>query len=316
MTTFSPPTPTLTHAETAWLETAVPVFATIAVMLLFALLLRGRLRAMLAGMLLTRAAGRQHAAIDPALMWVASIASETQLLAICLAVATGLIAVLSVLAPLFLAVLLAGPLTALIVWGLLWALETRYRSRLDTALPAAVGRLQAQLRGGSGFQLALEKVLEDMPVGPLREEWSFLIARLGTPLTGGTLATPQVICAALLVQTPSPRHAAFLSHVEVALGQPHDVLVARVQAAYEALQHAEQRRSAASTELAQMRYSGIAISMAGLAMALYLVVTQQQRFQVAYQGLLGTVVGGVVIAALVLPLVGGFFLSRADDLDY
>jgi hypothetical protein len=155
-----------------------------------------------------------------------------------------------------------------------------------------------------------------MPDGPLKSEWEFFESRLGTPLGSGSLATPQVIAAALLAQTPSPRHATLLGHIEVALHQPHDVLVQRVQAAYEALQHAEQRRSAANTELAQMRYSGIAISLAGLTMALYLLVTQHERFQVAYQGLLGTAVGVIVVAALLLPLVGGFFLSLAEDLDY
>lgn len=316
MNQIAAPPPTLTHAETAWIAQAVPLFLTVGTILLFSLLLRGRLRAALAAMLLNRAAGQQRAVIDPALIWVAPIASETTLLGICLVSVSALIVLLSSLAPLFVAIVLAGPLTALLVWVCLWALEQRYTAALDQVLPAAVGRLQAQLRGGSGFQLALHKVLEDMPAGPLASEWQFFETRLGIPLGGGMLATPQVIASALLAQTPSPRHATLLSHLEVALAQPHDVLVQRVQAAYEALQHAEQRRSAASTELAQMRYSGIAISLAGLTMALYLLLTQHERFQVAYQGLLGTAVGAVMVTALLLPLVGGFFLSQADDLDY
>ncbi|HWQ13900.1 MAG TPA: hypothetical protein VNL77_13965 [Roseiflexaceae bacterium] len=313
-----PTTPTITHPETAWVAQAVPVFLTIGTILLITLLLRGKRRAALGAMLLRRAASQQRDVVDPVLVWAVPITSETTLLGICLVTACTLVVVLTGLAPFFVALVLAGPLTAVIVWGALWAMERRYVAALDAALPAAVGRLQAQLRAGSGFQHALQKLLRDMPAGPLMAEWSFLQARLGAPLSGphGALATPQVLAAALLAQTPSQRHAAFLAHLEVALGQPHDVLVQRVQAAYEALQHAEQRRSAANTELSQMRYSGIAISLAGLTMALYLFATQQERFQTAYQGALGAIVGCVVVAALLLPLVGGFFLSQADDLDY
>lgn len=308
--------PTVTHAETAWLVTAAPLFLTVGVILLFALLLRGRLRAALAALLMRRAAGRQRTAIDQALIWAPQIAGETQLLGVCLLATCAIILGLSRLAPLFVAVVLAGPAAALLIWMALWALERRYVARLDSALPAAVGRLEAQLRGGSGLQTALQKVLADMPAGPLRDEWLFLVMKLGTPLGTSTLATPQHVVAALLAQTPSQRHAALLGHLEVALEQPHSAMVQRVRAAYVALQAAEQRRSTALTELAQMRYSGIAISLAGLTMALYLFATQQQRFAVAYQGVIGALVGAVVVTALLAPLVGGFFLSQAGDLDY
>lgn len=308
--------PTVTHAETAWLATAVPLFLTVSIILAFALLLRGRLRTALATFLLRRAASRQRLAIEPALIFVLPIASEGQLLGICLLSAGGLIVALSRIAPLFVAVVLAGPATALLIWLLLWVLEQQYVARCDGALPAAVGRLEAQLRGGSGLQTALQRVLVDMPAGPLQGEWQFLVTRLGTPLGAGTLATPHHVVAALLGQTPSQRHATFLGHLEMALEQPHSAMVQRVRAAYVALQAAEQRRSAANTELSQMRYSGIAISLAGLTMALYLFVTQQQRFAVAYQGVLGTLVGAVVVTALLAPLVGGYLLSQASDLDY
>jgi hypothetical protein len=94
------------------------------------------------------------------------------------------------------------------------------------------------------------------------------------------------------------------------------VLIKRVQAAYTALHAAEQRRSQASTELSQMRYSGIAIGLAGIGMAAYLALTQWKRFTLAYQGPLGLVVGIVVGAVLIAPFIGGFLLSRADELDY
>jgi hypothetical protein len=89
-----------------------------------------------------------------------------------------------------------------------------------------------------------------------------------------------------------------------------------VQAAYTALHAAEQRRSQASTELSQMRYSGMAIGGAGLFMASYLALTQWERFVAAYTGPLGIVAGPIVGLVLLAPFVGGFLLSRADDLDY
>lgn len=312
----NPPTPTLTHHDTAWLATAVPLFMTVGIILLFSVLWQGRLRTMITAVLVQRAAGKQRGAVDPALVWAPPIASETRLLAICVITLTAMVVGLSTMAPLFVAVILAGPVAAIAIWALLWLLEQQYRSKLDSALPAAVGRLEAQLRGGSGLQTALQRVLVDMPGGPLRAEWSFIVAKLGTPLYSHTLATPANVVEALLVQTPSPRHATFLGHLEMALEQPHSAMVQRVRAAYIALQAAEQRRSTANTELSQMRYSGIAISLAGLTMALYLLLTQQQRFAVAYQGLLGTLVGAVVVAALLAPFVGGYFLSQAEDLDY
>ncbi len=189
--------------------------------------------------------------------------------------------------------------------------------------PRSTGHCQPPLggwarssRSGSGIQPALEKVVSDMPGGPLRAEWSYIIAHFGTPLAGGALATPQQVVAALAAQTPSRRHAAFLGHMEVALTQTHDVLIRRVQAAYTALHAAEQRRSQASTELSQMRYSGMAIGGAGLFMASYLALTQWQRFVAAYTGPLGLPVGIVMAVVLIAPFVGGFLLSRADELDY
>jgi len=129
-------------------------------------------------------------------------------------------------------------------------------------------------------------------------------------------ARKQFVVAALLAQTPSRRHAALLGHMEVALAQTHDVLIKRVQAAYTALHAAEQRRSQASTELSQMRYSGFAIGLAGTGMAAYLALTQWQRFTLAYQGPIGLVAGVIVGSVLIAPFIRGFLLSRADDLDY
>jgi hypothetical protein len=311
----------ITHPETAWIANAVPLLLTVAIILLVTLLLRGKLRAALHTYLVQRAAkGIGGAAREPLvptpLLWTPPITTEGRLLTFCLIAVLILLAVLSQLVPLFVAIVLAGPATAVLLWLLLWMQEQRYIATLDRALPAAVGRLGAQLRAGSGIQPALEKVVTDLAAGPLKAEWTYIIAHFGTPLAGSALATPQQVVAALAAQSPSRRHAAFLGHMEVALGQTHDVLIRRVQAAYAALHAAEQRRSQASTELSQMRYSGMAIGGAGLFMAGYLALTQWQRFVAAYTGPLGLVVGSIMAVVLLAPFVGGFLLSRADELDY
>jgi len=306
----------ITHPETAWIATAVPLWFTVATMLLVTLLLRGRLRAALHTYLEQRAARGRMSPVETPLLWIPPITGESTLLACCLSAALAVLVVLSKIVPLFIAMILAGPATALLTWLLLWMQEQKYVNALDRALPAAIGRLGAQLRAGSGIQPALEKVVADMPAGPLKAEWTYIIAHFGMPLAGGLLATPQQVVAALAVQSPSRRHAALLGHLEVALGQTHDVLIRRVQAAYTALHAAEQRRSQASTELSQMRYSGIAIGCAGLFMALYLALTQWKRFTLAYQGPIGLIAGLIVGTVLLAPFIGGFLLSRAEELDY
>jgi len=306
----------LTHPETAWIALAVPLCLTVAAVLGMSLLLRGKLRLALHMTLQRRAAKHRADTVDPALLWTPPIATESQLVTICLMGVLLVLVVLSRWLPLFVAIVLAGPMTALLIWGLLWWKEQQYRARLDRGLAAAVGRLGAQLRSGSGFPTALAKVVADLPAGPLTAEWIFLSHRIGVPLTGGKLATAAQATAALAAQTSSPRHATFLGHLEVALNQTHDVLITRVDAAYRALHAAEQRRSAAATELAQMRYSGIAIGLAGIGMAAYLACTQWQRFQAAYTGPLGIIAGPIVGMVLVAPIVGGLLLARADDVDY
>jgi hypothetical protein len=124
------------------------------------------------------------------------------------------------------------------------------------------------------------------------------------------------VVAALAAQTASHRHSTLLSHLSVAVGQPQDALARRCDAAYAALQASDRRRDEASTELAQMRYSGVAVGLAGLAMAAYLGATQWERVVAAYSTPLGAVVGSVVALALALPIVGGVLLARADDVDY
>jgi Flp pilus assembly protein TadB len=308
--------PAITHPETAWLALAVPLWMTVAAILLFSLLLRGKLRAALHAYLEQRAAKGRSESVPSALLWTPPVATEQQLLIFCLIAVLIVVIVLSSIIPVFIALVLAGPATAFLLWLLLWIREQQYTAALDRALPAAVGRLGTQLRSGSGIQPALEKVVADLPAGPLKAEWSYIIAYFGAPLPGGSLATPQQVVAALAAQSPSPRHATLLGHMEVALGQTHDVLIKRVQAAYSALHAAEQRRSSAATELAQMRYSGIAIGLAGVGMATYLALTQWKRFTLAYQGPIGLIAGFIVGSVLLMPFIGGFLLSRTDDVDY
>lgn len=197
------------------------------------------------------------------------------------------------------------------------AAEQRYRARLDAQLGAAVARLSALLGSGQGFQPALDRVLRDLdPATPLAQEWRWIAAHLGVPLVDGTLATAVRVVAALRDQTPSARHRALLDHLTIALDQTHDILTRRIAAAAQAIHAADRRASAAAAELAYMRYLGIAVGGAGLVMALYLAVTQWARMQVAYEGTLGLLIGGVVLTALLSPIVGGVLLSRTTDLDY
>lgn len=306
----------LTHPESAWIAQAVPLCITIATILLLTLLLRGRLRVALHALLERRALRNRTGSVPAALLWTPPIADEGRLLVVCVLAALAVLLLLQLLAPLFLALVLAGPLTALLIWALLWGCEQRYRAQLDRALPAAAGRLGTQLRSTNGIQPALSKVAGELPPGPLRAEWTFLVAKLGTPLPGGSVATPQQVVAALAAQTPTPRHASFLGHLEVALGQTHDVVIARVQAAYHALHAAEQRRSQAATELAMMRGSGLLIGVAGVVITAFMALSNWTRFVTAYQGPLGTIVGAVFVLLLLTPVISGVLFAQADDFDY
>ncbi|GIV96989.1 MAG: hypothetical protein KatS3mg057_1646 [Herpetosiphonaceae bacterium] len=306
----------LTHPETARWVLLVPQMLAVATLLVLILTLRGRLLAAARRLLISRAARARLGDVDPALIYLPATITATQFLIVCVVASLAILYLISRIGGLFVGILLSGPATALLIWAILWAFEQRYINALDRALPPAVSRLAALLAAGTGPQPALKQVMDDLPPGPLKAEWAFLIERLGTPLRDGTRATAPEIAAALALQTPSARHRGLLTHLEVALSQPQDVLVRRMQAAGNALYAAEQRRSAAATELAQVRYSGLAVGLAGLAMAMYLFVTQRERFEQAYAGAAGLAIGAIVIAALMAPIVAGVVLARADELDY
>jgi hypothetical protein len=310
---------TTTHPATAWLISATPPALVAAALLVTFLLLRGRLALAFALLQSRRAARRQRHAEglpDPALAWTPTTIDPGRAVAICAGVVGALAAGLSLIAPTFIALALAAPLAAILIWALLSAAEARYIAAVNRSLTAAVGRLSALLKSGSGFRSAVDRVVADLPAGPLRDEWRYLLTRQGANLASGGIATPQQVVAALAEQTTSPRHATLLSHLSVAVGQPQDVLARRCEAAYAAIQASDRRREEAVTELAQMRYSGIAVGMAGVAMAAYLTLTQWERVAAAYSTPLGAVVGTVVAASLALPIIGGLLLARADDVDY
>lgn len=309
---MNPPT---THPESAWLVTATAPALAAATLLIVALLLRRPLALLVA---VARSRLRRpptHLTIAPALVWTPETLAPERLVAWCLGIALVLAVALALVAPLHLALLLGAPLTGLAGWGLLIAAERRYVAHLEAELTAAVGRLGALLKGGASLRTALEQIAAELPTGPLRAEWSFLLTRQGAPLNDG-IATPQQVIAALADQTPSRRHATLLNHLGAAAAQPLDVLTRRCEAAYEALQAIERRRDEVATELAQVRYSGVAVGLAGIGMALYLVWSQWERVVRAYSTPAGILVGLLVIGALCLPIIGGVLLARFEDIDY
>ncbi len=310
---------TTTHPASAWLISATPPALVSAVLLVSTLLLRDRLALALA-LAQSKISARRHGGSrprpDPALTWVPTTIDPSRTVIICAGVVAVVAAALSFAAPIFLALALSAPFAAALIWILLTFAEARYVGLIDRDLTAALGRMSALLRSGSGFRTALERVLVDMPEGPLRDEWGYLLTRQGANLESGGIATPQQVVAALAEQTASARQATLLSHLSVAVGQPQDVLARRCEAAYDAIQSSDRRREEAVTELAQMRYSGMAVGMAGIAMAAYLTLTQWERVVAAYSTPLGIIVGTVVIAALALPIIGGLLLARAADVDY
>ena len=317
-----PPPSTTTHPETLWLVQSVPVALIMVGLLIVLFVLRTHGRLVILA-IASRRAERTRTALpadlvpDPALIWTPPTVPADRFLGITAMTALIVLGIGGRWISPFIALLLSVPTTLLVAWGVIRVGEHRYVARLDGALTAAVGRLSALLRGGNSLRQALTTLLADMPEGPLKGEWRYLLERQGVPLQRrDSIATPQEVIGALAVQTPSRRHGVLLSHLTVAAGQPQDVLVARVAAAYEALQASERRRQEALTELAQMRYSGLAVGGAGVIMELYLAGTQWDRVVVAYTSPFGIVAAPVVIGALILPIVGGLLLSRADDVEY
>ncbi len=309
------PETTLTHATTAWLVSGVPVFLALVIILLSGLLGKKLFVSLLADLIDRRVRAR-YQGIDPTLRFLPPVVTPGQLLVIAMIAACLVLVTVSRVAPLFLTLLLSAPATVGIIWLMLIFLERRYVSRLDAALPAVVARLAIYCASAGSFQLSFDRVLQDMPSGPLQSEWQTIRDWFGIPLQNGKLAMPVQVVEALAAQTPSERHRSFLDHLAVALEQPHDILTQRIQMAAQSLHASERRRSEATTELAQMKYSGWAVGAAALFMAVYMYLVQQERFHMAYGGPLGLIIGPVILAAILAPFIGGQLLSQAEDADY
>lgn len=313
---------TMTHPESAvWPLVGLLSLALLAVITVVILGQWGGVHHLVQRSLVQRQlGGRQRplpAGLDAALVYVPELIAPARLLGLSVALVVVLGSALWYLGGAWLALILAPVVFFLGIWLLLRSAELRYVRQLGGQLGAATARLSALLGSGQGFQPALDRVLQDLdPVSPLAQEWGWIISRLGMPLADGTLASAARVVVALREQTPAPRHRALLDHLAIALDQTHDILTRRVQAAAQAIYAADRRASAASAELAQMRYSGIAVGLAGWGMAGYLVLTQFERVRVAYAGTLGLIIGTVVLLALLSPIVGGVLLSRTTDLDY
>ena len=301
----------------AWLVNSAPLWLLLATILFGTLLLRGRLAFLLRDVIDRRAAKARPAHTETSLHWNPPATTPTALLVGGVVSLLVVSAVTTLLVSVFAALVVAPFVMIVMVWAMLRVSDGRYQKQLDEELPAAVGKLASSLRANEGLQGSIKRVIRDLPeTSPLRAEWTFLIERQGSPLEGGGMAgIPQVV-AALLEQTPSERHRTFLGHLESVLNQDQTVILARINEAYAALNAAKQRESNARTQLSQMMYSGLAIGGAGVFMAVYLALTQWERFILAYSGPLGLVVGVLVAGALAAPIIGGVVLSRADDLDY
>lgn len=307
-----PPVETLTHPETAWLLRMAPALlaALIATTAIFIL------RQPLAQMMTRLSQRRIDPTLDPALIWRPVLLSTNTALLMVGGVATLVSAVLGFIGSLWLALALA-PVAAALVTRVGFALVAqRYNRQLERELTPAIGRLSALLSGGLGLRTAFDRLLADMPSGPLRDEWSWLIRQQGALLADGSIATLRQVIAALAGQTLSVRHATLLNHLAVAADQPQDLQARRCAAAYAAMQASERRREEALTELAQMRYSGLAVGGAGVLMAVYLGATQWERVRVAYSTPLGMVFAVIVSLALAAPIIGGIWLSRVEDVEY
>jgi hypothetical protein len=194
--------------------------------------------------------------------------------------------------------------------------RARLQQRLDEALTPAVGRLSTQLGGGVGIRRALERISSTLDDAQLAAEWRYLLQEPGRPLARGGVVTLQQTLTVLAQRTVSPRHAVFLLHLAAAADQPHELLARRCAAAYAALQVSARRRAEARAELAQMRYSGLAIGLAGIVMAAYLAATQWPRMSAAYSGPGGNAAALLVLLSLIAPLVGAVLLSDVAEIDY
>jgi hypothetical protein len=298
-----------------WLVSGVPVWITLATMLLAALMQRVRLLQALRVLV----ARRYQRVTDPAWRlrhWHPAVVGAERLLAQMVLGAVLVVLLASRLAPLELALVLSGPTAALVAWAGLLLAERRYVADIDRRLPGAVLRLGIQLRAGQTLARALQAIAADLEDGPLADEWRVLSALWSAPASSVESLTPSGALAFVAARTPSLRHRTLLGALAMVIDAPHTRIVRQVEAAGAALEAAERRRGTIVTELAQMRYSGIVVTMAGMAMVVYLVATQGERVARAYAGPGGALIGVVLAMVLCAPTVLGVWMARVEDAMY
>jgi hypothetical protein len=307
-----------THPETAWLQAALPVLLTLALILVLTWIFRGTLLALVRNHLGRRAAARRLAPLDPALFFAPQVL-DPEHLCVGLTLLSALIVLLFAYTglPLSLALLLAVPATLLAGRGLIACAEWRYVCRLETALPAALQRVGMLMQTSELFAEEFARVTAELPEGPLKWEWQFVLQRVRAILATGASATLVDVLAALADQTLSLRHARVLADLEAALrANKTKQLVERVQAIADGLFTGLRQASEARTAMTHMRGSAIVIGGAGVGMSLVLLAIQTERVMGAYRGFLGTVALIIVLVANVGPTIYGFRLSNVADIDY
>ena len=306
----------LTHEETAWLLN-LPLVATLIVVLIGVGTLATTRFGLAAVRLLDvrRILSRDHSAAAIELVYVPDIIRPGLLVASALlAMALGGVAG-ALTSNVALGIALSAGLAGITVALALYLAEQRYIDRVDRALVQAVGRLATQMRAGQGFSVALDSVAAQLPPGPLKQEWTWIVRTCGAPTSAG-IATDAMVCRALSVQTPSKRHASFLVHLETALQSSHQECTRMIGAAYDAMVKSQKMRADMDAELAQMRNSGVVLFLANAIIIIYLAVVQWDRFLTAYSSSFGVVVGPIIAVAMLSPLIGGYFLSKFDDVVY
>ena len=314
---------TLVDPTWGWLLAGAPALLTLLALLVVALVGRGQLVAAAQQLIARRMRRRGQGAApgpkdDPAgaLRWTPPIIAPQTLVAIaCFGTALVIVGLglggLGILR----AMVASIPLVTLVVYVTLVVAELRYVRQLEQTLTAAVGRLGMAIANNTAFVPALDALLADLALGPLRTEWTYLRQTIGRAQGDGTIAGPRQVVGALAVQTPSRRHATVLRGIEVALGQTQAVLAKRLEAEYARLLRSDMRRSAADAELTQVRLTGFVMTFAIVAITAYMYWTMPDRMGRAYGSALGVVAAPLLLLCALAPSIGGIWLSRIDDLE-
>lgn len=306
----------LTHAETAW-TVNLPIVAVVAIASIMAYALAMTRMGIVGARILDwhRSITKRRPGAPIELIYRPDIMPPHVLTAMSLIAMIIGAAIGSLIGSIAVSLAAAAILTGLTIAASIAIAEQRYIQRLESALPQQVGRLAVQMRAGQGFNVALETVVADLSDGPLKREWRWVLDTIGSPTSSG-LATDSHVCGALARQTPSRRHAAFMVHLEAALRAAHQERTRMIEAAYDSMMKSQQRMSLISAELAQMRNSGVVLFLANIVIIGYLAVVQTSRFVAAYASEFGIIVGPLIAAVMLAPLIGGHVLSRFDDVMY